>query len=70
MQAPGPLANHLLAIRAQGFRAYKLGWGAFGRESDAMDEAIVRAGREAVGPEAQLLLDTGGSDAFWPQGYK
>jgi L-alanine-DL-glutamate epimerase-like enolase superfamily enzyme len=70
MQAPGPLAEHLLSIKAQGFRAYKLGWGAFGRESDAMDEAIVRAAREAVGPEAQLLLDAGGSDAFWPQGYK
>jgi L-alanine-DL-glutamate epimerase-like enolase superfamily enzyme len=30
----------------------------------------VRAAREAVGAEALLMVDAGGSDAFWPQGYK
>jgi L-alanine-DL-glutamate epimerase-like enolase superfamily enzyme len=70
MQEPAPLSEHLLQIKAQGFRAYKLGWGPFGRQSATLDEAIVRAAREAVGPEAQLLVDAGGSDAFWPQGYK
>ena len=70
MDQPGPLTEHLLAVREQGFRAFKIGWGPFGRVSDATDEAIVRAARDAVGPDAFLMVDAGGSDAFWNQGYK
>ncbi len=70
MDQPGPLAEQLAAIRAQGFRAFKIGWGPFGKVSHALDEAIVRAAREAVGPESRLMVDAGGSDAFWPHGYK
>ena len=66
----GAAADHLLAIKAQGFRAFKIGWGPFGRKSAALDEAIVKAAREAVGAEALLMVDAGASDAFWPQGYK
>ncbi|MBM3823930.1 MAG: mandelate racemase/muconate lactonizing enzyme family protein [Verrucomicrobia bacterium] len=69
MEKPAPLADRLLAIKAQGFRAFKIGWGPFGRVSRAMDEAIVRAAREAVGPECRLMVDAGGSDAHWGQGY-
>src|SRR6185436_15154153 len=43
MQEPKPLADHLHAVRAQGFRAFKIGWGPFGRKNDAVDEAIVQA---------------------------
>ncbi len=70
MQEPEPLAEHLHAIRAQGFRAFKIGWGPFGRRSNALDEQIVRAARDAVGSEALLMVDAGASDAFWSQGYK
>jgi len=70
MQEPGPLADRLLELRGQGFRAFKIGWGPFGRRSNALDEAIVRAAREAVGPGDLLMVDAGGSDAFWKQGYK
>jgi D-galactarolactone cycloisomerase len=70
MREPGPLSDHLREIRAQGFRAFKIGWGPFGRQSAATDEKIVRAAREAVGPEALLMVDAGASDAFWSQGYK
>jgi L-alanine-DL-glutamate epimerase-like enolase superfamily enzyme len=70
MQEPVPLAEHLSGLREQGFRAFKIGWGPFGRVSRALDEAIVRAAREAVGPESLLMVDAGGSDAFWQQGYK
>ena len=71
MQPPEPLAEHLRSIREQGFRAFKIGWGPFGRRgSFAQDEQIVKAAREAVGPEARLMVDPGGSDAFWPGDYK
>ena len=70
MQEPAALAEELLYYKAQGFRAFKIGWGDFGRRSAAVDEAIVQAAREAIGPDAQLMVDAGGSDAFWSQGYK
>jgi L-alanine-DL-glutamate epimerase-like enolase superfamily enzyme len=70
MEEPEPLTAKLLSINAQGFRAFKIGWGPFGRHDFATDEAIVRAAREAVGADSQLMVDAGASDAFWPQGYK
>ena len=70
MQLPGPLADELLKLTDQGFRAFKIGWGYFGRHSNQLDEAMVRAAREAVGSDALLMVDAGGSDAFWKQGYK
>lgn len=70
MEEPSKLRDHLWAVRGQGFRAFKIGWGPFGRRGAATDEAIVKAAREAVGPEAKLMVDAGGSDAHWPNGYK
>jgi len=35
-----------------------------------LDAQIVKAARDAVGPEALLMVDAGASDAFWNQGYK
>ncbi len=70
MQEPGPLADRLAGLKEQGFRAFKIGWGPFGRRSGALDEAVVRAARDAIGPESLLMVDAGGSDAFWKQGYK
>lgn len=70
MEQPERLAERLRALYAQGFRAFKIGWGPFGRQSRALDEAIVRAARDAVGPDVALMVDAGGSDAFWSQGYK
>jgi L-alanine-DL-glutamate epimerase-like enolase superfamily enzyme len=74
MRDPERMADELLPVMAQGFRAFKIGWGPFGRfmheTSAAVDEAIVRAARDAVGPESLLMVDAGASDAFWPQNYK
>lgn len=70
MREPRILAAELAGIHARGFRAFKIGWGPFGRKSAALDEAIVRAAREAVGADSLLMVDAGGSDAFWPQDYK
>jgi L-alanine-DL-glutamate epimerase-like enolase superfamily enzyme len=70
MEEPGRLADHLLDLREQGFRAFKIGWGPFGRQDRATDEAIVRAARETIGEQATLMVDAGGSDAFWRGDYK
>ena len=70
MREPEQMADELLPVRAQGFRAFKIGWGPFGRRSNQTDEAIVRAARDAVGPENRLMVDAGASDAFWPQNLK
>lgn len=70
MEEPALLSNKLLKLKEQGFRAFKIGWGPFGRQSNALDEAIVCVARETVGSEALLMVDAGGSDAFWKNGYK
>ena len=69
MEEPGPLSERIAAIKAQGFRAAKMGWGPFGRVNAKLDEAIVAAAREAIGPDCDLMVDAGGSDAHWPNGY-
>jgi D-galactarolactone cycloisomerase len=70
MDEPARLAQELAELRGQGFRAYKIGWGPFGRVDAAYDERIVAAAREAVGPDALLAVDAGGSDAYWRGDYK
>jgi D-galactarolactone cycloisomerase len=70
MREPQALAEHLAAVHSQGFRAFKIGWGPFGRHTFVTDEAIVRAARDAIGPDCLLMVDAGASDAFWPQDYK
>jgi D-galactarolactone cycloisomerase len=69
MEEPEPMKDVVAQYRAKGFRAFKIGWGPFGRRDDAkLDEAIVRAAREGIGEEAELFVDAGASDAHWPQG--
>lgn len=70
MREPEEMAAALLLVRAQGFRAFKIGWGPFGRRGNKTDEAIVRAARESIGPDSLLMVDAGGSDAYWPGDFK
>ena len=70
MEEPAKLRDKLQAAKARGFRAFKIGWGPFGRCDEASDESIVRAAREAVGADCELMVDAGASDAFWPHGVK
>ncbi len=70
MAAPEQMSRRLRKAMERGFKAFKIGWGPFGRESSRMDEAIIRAARDTVGPEADLMVDAGGSDRYWPHGYK
>jgi len=70
MREPQEMAEVLSAVRAEGFKAFKIGWGPFGRVNATIDEAIVRSARETIGPDSLLMVDAGGSDAFWNNGYK
>ena len=70
MLEPEQMAAPLLAGIERGFRAFKIGWGPFGRRDFKTDEAIVKAARNAIGPDIELMVDAGGSDGFWPHGYK
>ena len=70
MEEPNRMRDSLLRVKAEGFRAFKIGWGPFGRKDARTDESIVSAARDAIGPDCQLMVDAGGSDAYWSRGYK
>ena len=70
MQEPEIFPPRLEAAVERGFKAIKMGWGPFGRVGDKMDEAIIRTARETVGADVELMVDAGGSDRYWPHGYK
>jgi L-alanine-DL-glutamate epimerase-like enolase superfamily enzyme len=67
---PGPLRDTLLQTVARGFRAIKLGWRPFGRRDAKTDERLIQTARDAVGPDVELMVDAGGSEQFWPHGFK
>jgi D-galactarolactone cycloisomerase len=67
---PDPLREKLKEAVRRGFKAIKLGWKPFGRRDAKTDELIVRTARETIGPNVELMVDAGGSEAFWPHGYK
>ncbi|WP_028927147.1 mandelate racemase/muconate lactonizing enzyme family protein [Pseudonocardia acaciae] len=67
---PEQLADTLRGLAGRDWTAFKIGWGSFGRVSDALDERVVAAAREAVGPDALLMVDAGASDGGWRNGYK
>ena len=51
------LGERIQAMRARGFRAIKLGWDPFGRQSLADDEKLIRGARQAAGDDTTLLID-------------
>lgn len=67
---PGPLRDALLATKARGFKAIKLGWRPFGRRDARTDELLIQTARDTLGPDIELMVDAGGSEQFWPHGYK
>lgn len=71
MEEPDAMRDVVASYRDKGFSAFKIGWGPFGRALDVkLDEAIVRAAREAAGEKSKLFVDAGASDALWPHGLK
>lgn len=67
---PDVLKHRLQQTVGKGFRAIKLGWRPFGRRDSRFDELLVRTARDVVGPGVDLLVDAGGSEQFWPHGFK
>ena len=70
MAEPPEMQKRLESGLSRGFRAFKIGWGPFGRVDATLDRAIIQAAREAVGDDVELMVDAGGSDGFWPHSYK
>lgn len=70
MEEPEKMGDKMKAAYSRGFRAFKIGWGPFGRRDARTDENIVAAARDAIGEGCDLMVDAGGSDAYWPHGYK
>ncbi len=67
---PGRLRDKLQHTVARGFKAIKMGWRPFGRRDRKTDELLVKTARDTVGPGVELMVDAGGSEQFWPHGYK
>jgi len=65
MDEPKIMTANLKNLRSQGFRAFKIGWGSFGRIDTKNDELLVKSAREAIGEDCFLAVDAGGSDAYW-----
>lgn len=68
--APDALRRKLEQTTERGFKAIKLGWSGFGRVDHKYDELLVKTARDTVGSEVALMVDAGGSEQFWPHGYK
>lgn len=69
MTEPEKMADELLPYKEAGYRAFKIGWGPFGRKASwKNDEEIIAAAREVLSDGEDLMVDAGASDAFWPNG--
>ena len=55
---------------ARGFRAIKLGWRPSAGATARPTSCSIQTARETVGPDVELMVDAGGSEQFWPHGYK
>jgi len=56
---PEETARVARGLKARGFRAAKFGWGPMGKGGAEADAALVRAAREGLGPEPELMVDAG-----------
>jgi L-alanine-DL-glutamate epimerase-like enolase superfamily enzyme len=55
---PDDMKRAVAGYLKQGFRAIKFGWGVFGHDLK-LDIALVKAAREAAGPDIDLMVDGG-----------
>lgn len=66
---PGRMNERLAELRDCGFRAFKIGWGDLACGPQGRQELMIRAAREVVGSESELMVDVGGSGPFFPHQY-
>src|SRR5919108_5721983 len=57
-ESPADTERTARGLAAQGYRAVKFGWGPMG-QSEASDLAHVRAARQGLGPDVELMVDAG-----------
>jgi len=67
---PEKMVENLTTGLERRFRAFKLGWGPFGRVDRQRDEELVKLARRTVGARSFLMVDAGGSDVFWHNDLK
>ena len=70
MDEPKAMSANLENLLAQGFMAFKIGWGAYGRVDEKHDELLVKTARKTIGDKAFLAVDAGASDAYWRNGLR
>src|SRR5437588_693618 len=63
-------ASSVWAASTPARRSSRAPSGCFGRRDAATDELLIRTARDTVGPSVELMVDAGGSEQFWPHGYK
>ncbi len=56
-----------VGLRKQGYIAAKFGWGPMGKHGEENDIALVRAAREGMGTESQIMIDAG---VVWGTDYE
>ncbi len=56
-----------VGLREQGYRAAKFGWGPMGKFGEENDMALVRAAREGMGADTQIMIDAG---VVWGTDYE
>ena len=56
-----------VGLREQGYRAAKFGWGPMGKCGEENDIALVRAAREGMEVDAQIMIDAG---VVWGTDYE
>jgi len=70
MQQPEPLADELRAIKAKGFRAFKIGWDLSVKSMRNWTKRLSARRVRRSATTRKLMVDAGASNAFWPHGYK
>ena len=66
---PDGMKEAVAGYLERGFRAVKFGWGVFGYDL-ALDVTLVRAAREAAGPDVDLMVDAGWYGASGERPFK
>ncbi len=64
---PAQTRERAASLAAAGFTAAKFGWGPMGKGDLEDDVALVRAAREGMGPDAEIMVDAG---CVWGQDHR